>query len=71
MNETVVNLQSTGKLSPQEKASLIMSKVEILKIKCADGGYTWQCHISEADRNQMLETLKDIDAMLDADRKAT
>ena len=41
---------------------LTKAKVDILKLKADD--YTWACHIDEATKTQLLNTLKDIDKLI-------
>jgi hypothetical protein len=41
---------------------LTTARVEILKLRADD--YTWQCHIDEQTRNQLMQTLGEIDGQL-------
>lgn len=41
---------------------LTKAKIDILKLKADD--YTWQCHIDEDTKKQLLEVLKQIDCQL-------
>lgn len=41
---------------------LTKAKVDILKLKADD--YTWACHVDEATKTQLLNTLKDIDKLI-------
>lgn len=45
-----------------EKAKLILAKVEILKLK-ADA-YSWQCHTPNDVKEQLEQTLREIDELL-------
>lgn len=41
---------------------LVQAKVEILKIRADD--YSWQCYIDKETKEQLLNTLKEIDEEL-------
>lgn len=41
---------------------LIQARIEILKIRADD--YTWQCYIDKETKEQLLNTLKEIDEEL-------
>lgn len=45
-----------------EKAKLILAKVEILKLKADD--YNWACHTPNDVKEQIEQTLREIDELL-------
>ena len=47
------------------KVSLVVAKLDILKIKDTDGGYTWSM-LTENDRKVLLKTLEDIDKIIES-----
>lgn len=59
-----------SKISITERVQLITSKVEILKLKTANGGYDW-AHISDENQKMLNDTLEEIDQILAQLEKGT
>lgn len=71
--DSPVPLSKSAKLTDRIKlvVDLTLAKAQILRLKADD--YQWNCHVDETTRAQLLDTVVEIDAMLNdlrAGRKA-
>lgn len=56
-------------ITTTEKINLIMSKIEILKLKVVNGGYDW-AHVLKKDQDMLDKCLVEIDELLEKDTHA-
>lgn len=57
-------LSPVSVLSISERIQLVLARVEILKLKAANGGYEWACHVPQDVKDQVEETLTEINSLL-------
>ena len=62
MKPRPVNIVATPTDRTQQRISLILAKVEILKLKADD--YAWQCHVPKDVRDELEKALIEIEELL-------